>query len=192
MAILTHSELLQSRRLATMSKGDIASKRRPRTARIDEEFIRVVAQSIPGLPQMKVDVPRAIASDAEYRLREIIQRAKSFMVHSKRRRLSVDDISEAFSRRSTEPVFGFGAGAPVNHVDGLPGLYMRREAFVKLEDLIAADLPARTVCPCIEANWVALEGKKLTNAGNTQANATSNGLPERYVRNSHFPVDLDS
>lgn len=161
-----------------MTRGDHASKRRPRTARIDEEFIKVVAQSMPGLPQMRADVPRAIANDAEYRLRELIQRAKSFMVHSKRRRLTVDDISAAFSRRSNEPVFGFGVGLPVQRIEGVPGVYMRKERFIELEELIKAELPLRGPLPNVEANWIALGGNELMGLENTKGRAECEGLPD--------------
>lgn len=169
-----------------MSKGDNTLRRRPRAARIDEEFIKVVAQSLPELPPLKSDVPRALAADAEYRLRELIQRAKSFMVHSKRRRLTVEDISGAFRHRDTQPVLGYGAGdlgehIEFRHVEGSPGLYVPREEFVKLEDVITAELPARRLCPAIEANWIALEGKTVTTADeDTKAPAVPNPLPERY------------
>lgn len=55
----------------------------------------------------------ALASDAEYRLREIIQEATKFMKHSKRDKLTTGDINAALSLRNVEQLYGYSGTDPV-------------------------------------------------------------------------------
>jgi transcription initiation factor TFIID subunit 6 len=47
-------------------------------------------------------VGQAVAGDLEYRLREIVQEAAKFTRHSRRKRLTTDDINSALRARNIE------------------------------------------------------------------------------------------
>jgi transcription initiation factor TFIID subunit 6 len=76
--------------------------------RLSTEAIQVIAQSVPNLPVVLDTAASALAPDAEYRLREIIQDSVKFMRHAKRRRLTTNDINAALRLRNVEPMYGFG------------------------------------------------------------------------------------
>lgn len=161
-----------------MSKPDPA-RRRPR-GRLSDEFVRVIAQSLSDLPAMRPDVPRVIAVDAEYRLRELIQLAKSFMVHSKRTGLAVEDVATALRRRSAEPVFALGVGGPGRKVADVEGVYMRTDKLVRLDDLITRELPGGGGGVTVKAGWVALDGEQVVGE-NGRSGGRAKRLSEGYV-----------
>lgn len=49
----------------------------------------------------------ALASDTEYRVREIIQEAMKFMKHAKRDKLTTGDINAALRLRNVEQLYGY-------------------------------------------------------------------------------------
>jgi transcription initiation factor TFIID subunit 6 len=76
--------------------------------RLSTETVLVVAQSVPNLPAVLDTAAAALAPDAEYRIREIVQDSIKFMRHAKRRRLTTSDINAALRLRNVEPMYGFG------------------------------------------------------------------------------------
>lgn len=55
-----------------------------------------------GHPDLPDDVLSALTSDLEYRLRELTQEASKFARHSKRRKLTVNDVNSALELRNLE------------------------------------------------------------------------------------------
>lgn len=85
-------------------------KERPtKSARISAESVQVVAQMIPNLLPLSEPAAVALAPDAEYRIRELIQDGVKFMRHSKRTRLTTGDINAALRLRNEDPIYGFGS-----------------------------------------------------------------------------------
>lgn len=89
----------------------------PHVARLSTEAVHVIAQSLPNLTTLTDAAAAALAPDAEYRLREIIQDSLKFMNHSKRHTLMPDDINAALRLRNVEPLYGFGRGASAAPVE---------------------------------------------------------------------------
>lgn len=83
-----------------LTKGELS--------RFSPSTVHVIAQSVPHLPPLRDDAAAALAPDAEYRIREIVQDAIKFMRHAKRGRLSTRDIDSALRLRNVEPLYGFG------------------------------------------------------------------------------------
>ena len=76
--------------------------------------LRSVAEAN-GIENLSVEVSKALAPEVEYRLREIIQEATKFMRHSKREKLTVEDINHALTLRSVESLYGFSASKETLH-----------------------------------------------------------------------------
>lgn len=88
-------------------------------ARLSTEAVRVIAQSVPNMTTLTDAAAAALAPDAEYRLREIVQDSIKFMKHSKRARLMPNDVNAALRLRNVEPIYGFGsADATLTHPTG--------------------------------------------------------------------------
>ncbi|KAK1670472.1 hypothetical protein QYE76_058631 [Lolium multiflorum] len=79
---------------------------------VPKETIEVIAQSV-GISNLPADVSAALAPDAEYRLRELMQEAIKCTRHAKRTVLTADDVDIALSLRNVEPVYGFASGDPL-------------------------------------------------------------------------------
>lgn len=102
-----------------------ANPNRSVEGRLDSQFIHVIAQSVPNLPPLRDDAAAALAPDAEYRIREVIQDALKFMRHAKRRHMTTGDINSALRLRNVEPLYGFGqnsapaaSGVPLQDLGG--------------------------------------------------------------------------
>ncbi len=79
----------------------MAQENTPFYSRDLQESIQVIAQTI-GISKLKEEIAQALASDVEYRIREIIQDAAKFMKHSKRTQLTTQDVNNALSQKNVE------------------------------------------------------------------------------------------
>jgi transcription initiation factor TFIID subunit 6 len=79
----------------------VAQENTPFYSRDLQESIQVIAQTI-GISKLKEEIAQALASDVEYRIREIIQDAAKFMKHSKRTQLTTQDVNNALSQKNVE------------------------------------------------------------------------------------------
>ena len=107
------------------------------------------------------EVARALASDAEYRLREVIQDAVKFMRHSKRSKLSTEDVNSSLQLRDVEPLYGFPAGSgPIafREVPNHPELFYQEQRELELKDILATKLPKPPVAVNVVPHWLAVEG----------------------------------
>lgn len=66
-------------------------------------MIHTIANAV-GIPsdQVSDDIAQSLASDAEYRIREIIQDAAKFMKHGKRNVLKCEDVNLALSMKNVQ------------------------------------------------------------------------------------------
>lgn len=133
-------------------------KRRERSRLVDEDLINIIAQTIPGLPPIKPEVAVALASDAEYRLREIIRLGKSHMRHSKRTNLTVQDIACASKNRERQPVLGHQHSETTKSafdlVPGNPGLFVTHDEILPLENVFKTPIPPVTQETRIQVRWL--------------------------------------
>lgn len=73
----------------------------------------MVAASTLGISDFSDDMAHIVASDVEYRLREVVQEALKFTKHAKRSALSSSDIDQALRVLGEDPVFGFSSREPL-------------------------------------------------------------------------------
>lgn len=123
-----------------------------RFARVPAETIRTCVDRLEL--QVSEEASSGLAEDTSFRIRQIADSACQFMRHSKRRRLTVDDVEKAMKYSGTEPVYG--------HHSDLPGQY----GSIMLEQLALAYLPLddHTLpnhVPLVTAAWQVVEGVEL-------------------------------
>ncbi|KAI0567168.1 TATA box binding protein associated factor (TAF) [Gracilaria domingensis] len=92
---------------AKRAKSSNANALPHETLRVDTEVIRVIGQSMPSMPPFADSAAGTLAHDIEYRIREIVQDAMKFMKHSKRNKLTTNDINAALRLRNVAPILGF-------------------------------------------------------------------------------------
>ncbi|KAL6314017.1 hypothetical protein AAG906_011751 [Vitis piasezkii] len=126
---------------------------------VPKETIEVIAQSI-GISNFAPDVAPALATDVEYRVREIMQEAIKCMRHSKRTILTVDDVDSALKLRNVEPLYGFTSGGPrqFKKAAGHKDLFYVDDKDVEFKDLIEAPLPKTPLDTGVITHWLAIEG----------------------------------
>ena len=128
--------------------------------RVPPSSVASIATSV-GVESLPDEVARALASDAEYRLREVIQDAVKFMRHSKRSKLSTEDVNSSLQLRDVEPLYGFPAGSgPIafREVPNHPELFYQEQRELELKDILATKLPKPPVAVNVVPHWLAVEG----------------------------------
>ncbi|KAK4532059.1 hypothetical protein CCYA_CCYA10G2916 [Cyanidiococcus yangmingshanensis] len=127
-----------------------------------------VVASMVGISRLREDVATYLATDAEYRIREVIQEASKFMRHSKRRRLKTADIAAAMRLRNLEPLYGFSSNESVPFVSySVPGesstagnntLFFVGDEELDLRDILDGELPRAPLETTLALHWLAIEG----------------------------------
>jgi len=109
---------------------------------LPRDSIKVIAESV-GIENLNNDVATGLASDVEYRLREIIQEAMKFMRHSKREKLTTEDINNALRLRNVETLYGFSGNEPLKFVKavGTKDLYFVDDKELDFSEIANMPLP---------------------------------------------------
>ncbi|KAI8083274.1 transcription initiation factor TFIID complex 60 kDa subunit [Gilbertella persicaria] len=125
-----------------------------------KETIKNIGESL-GITNLKDEVATALAQDVEYRVHELIQEAAKFMRHSKRTRLSVDDVNAALRVKNVEPLYGYACGetpkfrkTTLNSND----LYFDDDEEVDFDTVLNKPLPKIPLDVTFTAHWLAIEG----------------------------------
>jgi transcription initiation factor TFIID subunit 6 len=139
---------------------------------IQKESIQVIAQTL-GINKLKEEIAQALASDVEYRIREIIQDAAKFMKHSKRTNLTTQDVNNALAQKNVEPLYGFSCGAIIPTLTGKKSstkkhrfrraqnttdLYFLEDPELDIKECLRAPLPKLPIGPTITSHWLAIQG----------------------------------
>lgn len=129
-----------------------------------KESIKEYANSI-GITDLPDKVSSLLSNDVEYRLREIIQDASKFMMHSKRDKMTVDDINKAFEMKNIEPIYGYDPKDPFNFVsmevekqDGKKTVFYVPEKTVNLLEYLTTPPEPFPAYEGIASHWIAIEG----------------------------------
>ena len=108
------------------------------------ENIKDVAESI-GIATLTDEATRALTSDIEYRLSQVLEEAMKFMRHGKRTTLTTQDIAQALRVLDVEPLYGYESTRPLRFGEASIGpgqpLYYIEDEEVEFEKLINAPLP---------------------------------------------------
>lgn len=145
---------------------------------IDHKFVHVVAQTLPESAPLSAPVAQALADDAEYHLRHVLQIAISFMNHSKTNVLSVSHVASALALVTGRQSYGFRKQREFHtlgfaSVAGCNGLYVPKDEVLPLERFYAQPLPAARSSPALTAEWIMQNGSELQEMCAPSINVTS-------------------
>ncbi|EFA74603.1 TATA-binding protein-associated-factor [Heterostelium album PN500] len=127
---------------------------------LPKDTIKVIAECV-GISNLNDEIATQLASDVEYRIREIAQESIKFMKHAKREYLTTDDINNALKLRNIEVLYGYGASEPYKFSKVLSpsqAIYFVHDKELLFQDIIAQPLPKCPREPSLAAHWLALEG----------------------------------
>ena len=124
---------------------------------LSKDYVLVLAESL-GLA-VDDSVASVIANDVEYRVRQIIQDARKFQVHSKSPILMAEDINSALAARNSEPIYGFVSPAQFKSVPQ-QSLYYLHDEEIDLEQLLRLQAPKMPPPVSWHAHWLAVEGQQ--------------------------------
>eukprot|EP00730_Choanoeca_flexa_P014862 TRINITY_DN6652_c0_g1_i1.p1 TRINITY_DN6652_c0_g1~~TRINITY_DN6652_c0_g1_i1.p1 ORF type:complete len:327 (+),score=61.97 TRINITY_DN6652_c0_g1_i1:26-982(+) len=128
-----------------------------------KEAVKVAAEAC-GIANLNEDVSQTIAADLEYRLREIVQEASKFTRHSRRRKMTTDDVNSALHARNLEPIYGYPAGKRAKSVESLfrragnTDVFYMPDSTVSLAAILKETLPKLPAPATYRAHWLAVDG----------------------------------
>uniref|UniRef100_A0A6B2L140 TBP-associated factor 6 n=1 Tax=Arcella intermedia TaxID=1963864 RepID=A0A6B2L140_9EUKA len=130
---------------------------------IQKDTIKVIAETV-GISKTKDDIALALASDVEYRIREIVQEAMKFMRHSRRDTLTTEDVNNALKLHNVERLYGYTFRDPLRfvRVTGHKDLFYLEEKELDFKEILSAPLPK---CPrecSFQLHWLAIDGVQPT------------------------------
>ncbi|XP_071905429.1 transcription initiation factor TFIID subunit 6-like isoform X2 [Coffea arabica] len=157
---------------------------------VPQESIEVISQSL-GINNLAPEVLPDLASDVEFRVREIMQEAIKCMRHSKRTTLTSEDVDSALGLRNVEPIHGFASGDPLRfkNAAGHNNLYYIRDKDVEFKDVIDAPLPKAPLETTLVAHWLAIEGVQPAIPENATLEVKSDNRKAEY-REDGVSVDV--
>jgi len=135
---------------------------------LTEETIRAIAHSI-DITGLSEEAAKALAPDAEYHLRQLLQDALKFARHGRRTRLTTEDVNAALRARNVEPVYGFANrrdAAKYVRAAGAPDLLFALDRELPLGPLIDRPLPKAPVEDGVVPHWLAIAGRQPVTAAN--------------------------
>ncbi|CAG8758478.1 7088_t:CDS:2, partial [Acaulospora morrowiae] len=149
-----------------------------------KDTIKSTAESV-GISNLKDSVAATLALDVEYRIHEIIQvEANKFMRHSKRTKLTGEDINNALHVRNVDPLYGFtlNDNSKFQRVtSGQHDLFYVDDDEYEFESLIDSAMPKLPAEVTFTAHWLAVEGVQPAIPHNPSPVSTEDIVPE--VRN---------
>ncbi|KAN0021771.1 hypothetical protein ACTFIV_009015 [Dictyostelium citrinum] len=131
---------------------------------LPNDTIKIIAESA-GISNLPDEIAQQLASDVEYRIREIAQEAIKFMKHSKRDHLSTDDINNALGLRNIEQLYGYSCSANDHTLlkfqkttTTTQAIYYLNDKEMSFQEIASQPLPKVPRDPSLSAHWLALEG----------------------------------
>ncbi|KAL3991150.1 hypothetical protein ACH3XW_34700 [Acanthocheilonema viteae] len=123
-------------------------------------YVKVVAESV-GVASLPDVCASQIAVQTTYAVKMVIEQAKKFTVHGRRKRVTAEDIDSAFTMSGYPPLFGFTVkeGLPFRFAGSLGrDLFITDDRDVEITPVVnapAAKLPLETN---IKSHWLVIDG----------------------------------
>eukprot|EP01114_Cavostelium_apophysatum_P004097 TRINITY_DN14252_c0_g1_i1.p1 TRINITY_DN14252_c0_g1~~TRINITY_DN14252_c0_g1_i1.p1 ORF type:complete len:419 (+),score=46.85 TRINITY_DN14252_c0_g1_i1:78-1334(+) len=126
---------------------------------IGKESIKVAGE-LAGISGLSDEIASSLAPDVEYRIREVIEEALKFMRHSKREKMTTEDINRALHLRNVEMLYGYASKEPLTfqRVPGSKDLFYIEDREVEFSDIINSALPKCPRDSSLASHWLAIEG----------------------------------
>lgn len=131
---------------------------------ISIDSTKVIAESV-GITTLGDDASKYLADDVSYRLKIIVQDALKFMHHSKRQKLSINDIDNALKLKNMGPQYGFiqSESLPFRYASGGGReLHFIEEKEIDLSEILTAPPPKIPLDVSVRAHWLSVDGVQPT------------------------------
>ncbi|BES95521.1 Transcription initiation factor TFIID [Nesidiocoris tenuis] len=136
----------------------------PQNSTIALESVKVVAESM-GISSLTDEAAKLLADDLSYRLRLIIQDAAKMMHHSKRQKLTCDDVDHSLKVKNIEPLYGFKSNdhIPFRYASGGGReIFFTEEKDHDLNELVSAPPVKLPLEVHLRAHWLCIDGVQPT------------------------------
>lgn len=107
------------------------------------------------------DAAQYLADEVTYRLKTVVQEAKKFQLHGKRKRMNIDDFCYALKRKGYDPIYGAHSQEQVSFRHAAGGgreVYFTEEKELDLQDFINAPLAKLPNDVSLKTHWLSIEG----------------------------------
>uniref|UniRef100_A0A915C3V6 Transcription initiation factor TFIID subunit 6 n=3 Tax=Parascaris univalens TaxID=6257 RepID=A0A915C3V6_PARUN len=126
------------------------------------DYVKMAGETI-GITGLPDDCASQVASSTTYVFKEIVEQARKFAVHGRRKRLVADDIDDALASKGRPPQFGFSAkeGLPFRLI-GSTGrdLFVTDDRDIDLAAIVNAPPTKVPLDATIRAHWLVIDGEQ--------------------------------
>ncbi|KAK7083250.1 hypothetical protein SK128_018708 [Halocaridina rubra] len=148
---------------------------RPEVRNDEKRCAQIAVESIltwgeaAGIVDLPQDVARAVAADVTYRLRHSLNACGQFLRHSKRRRLTPDDVNRALKWMDVPAVHGYTGSESVEWLGvNEIGVHIPNDPTVNLASTaLSEDIFHQPGSPCVRGEWHHVSGHALIKAENS-------------------------
>lgn len=127
---------------------------------LSHESMKVIGETV-GLPTLPDEASFALAEDATFRLKMLVQEAVKYMRKAKRRKLSTSDFDSSLQDQNIEPLYGLTVPdkIPFRYTSGGGReLHFVEEKEFDLSEMISSPLPKVPLDVSLKAHWLCVEG----------------------------------
>ncbi|VDN56883.1 unnamed protein product [Dracunculus medinensis] len=123
---------------------------------------QTVAETV-GIGNLSDNCALEIAVNLTYVIKDVMEQAKKFTSHGRRKRLIADDIDGALSIKGYQPLFGFCCkdGIPFRFAGSLGrDLFITDERDVDITHVVNAAAPKLPLETALKAHWLVIDGEQ--------------------------------
>uniref|UniRef100_A0A0N5A8P7 Signal peptidase complex subunit 2 n=1 Tax=Syphacia muris TaxID=451379 RepID=A0A0N5A8P7_9BILA len=127
---------------------------------LDNEYVKIAGETI-GITGLSDACLTQLATHITYVLKEVIEQAKKFTEHGRRKRLIADDIDSALVVKGISPLFGFCVkdGLPFRYAGSLGrDLFVTDDREIDLSSIVNAPPAKIPVETSLKAHWLVIDG----------------------------------
>ncbi|CAL1285530.1 unnamed protein product [Larinioides sclopetarius] len=142
----------------------MAQKEAKTPTHLSIESMKIIAESV-GVSNLSDEAAKLLADDVTYRLKTLIQDAKKFMGHAKRKKLCIADLDHTLKVKNIEPLYGFVSNEfiPFRFASGGGReIYFLEEKEMELSDIVGSQMPKLPLDISVKAHWLSIEGVQPT------------------------------
>ncbi|VDD89880.1 unnamed protein product [Enterobius vermicularis] len=127
---------------------------------LDNEYVKITGETI-GITNLSDACLSQLATHITYVLKEVVEQAKKFAEHGRRKRLIADDFDSALAVKGIPPLFGFCSkdGLPFRYAGSLGrDLFVTDDREIDLSPIVNAPPAKVPVETSLKAHWLVIDG----------------------------------
>ncbi|MFH4978258.1 hypothetical protein AB6A40_004967 [Gnathostoma spinigerum] len=159
---LVNGGLFNSASTSACSSGLHANQGNSVEAECDASYVKFIGESV-GISNLTDPCASQVAVSVTYAIKDLIEQARKFASHGRRKRLLASDLNAAMTVKGYPPMFGFTAkeGLTFRCVGSLGrDLFVADDREIELTPIVNAAPAKVPIDPYLKAHWLVIDGEQ--------------------------------